>query len=299
MVLMAAAALCGCEPKPLTWQDGSLKLKPKGEDEVTIALGRVGGANHSRQAAQWRDEIESETRWKGVFVVDQEGFSQMCWNKYPSIEAARGDLKKAKEYVRNDGTHTWKPFASAAIQQLPGKSVGPAEWDLTQQNDMYVFTVEVGIFYDVPDADPPYMGRKDIAVAYCKELREDGLEAYFFHGPSQSSVTIGLFTKTSMRETKAAGDDGIKRAPILTIVDERIRKILTSDRFKFICVNGKTELLPALDPQTGKPKVDSKGKPVKISRPSAVMQIAKGKPGAAQPAAAPAPDNQLDLMTLP
>ncbi|MCE5326503.1 MAG: hypothetical protein LLG01_08810 [Planctomycetaceae bacterium] len=290
MIVLAAGVitLCGCEPRSMSWQGSGLAPKSKDGDEVTIVLGAVRGAEHSRQAAQWRGEIEQETGWKNVFAVDQEGFSQICWNKYPSIEAARGDLKKAKEYVRSDGTHRWKPFISAAIQQLPGKSVGPAEWDLTQQKDMYVYTIEVGVFYDVPEAN--YTGRKNIAVEYCKQLRDDGLEAYYFHGPSQSSVTVGLFPRTSMQEKPADQSDGVKRPPVLTIVDDRITKILASERFKYLCVNGRQELVLLKDPKTGQP--------AKVARPCAVLQISKPKMPAA-PAGSAAPVSRQDLMTLP
>ncbi|MCE5277628.1 MAG: hypothetical protein ABFD92_01870 [Planctomycetaceae bacterium] len=297
MIVLAGGviALCGCEPRSMSWQGERLAPKPKDADEVTIVLGAVRGAEHSRQAAQWRDEIERETGWKNVFVVDQEGFSQMCWSKYPSIEAARSDLKKAKEYVRSDGTNTWKPFISAAIQVLPGKPVGPPEWDLTQQKDLYVYTVEVGVFYDMPErtiegTNQKYVGRKQFAVDFCKELRDAGFEAYYFHGPSQSSVTVGLFPRTSMQETPVDQGDGVKRPPVLTIIDERIRKILTTDRFKYLCVNGRQELVLAKDRNTGQP--------TKVARPCTVLQISKPKTPAA-PATPAGPANRNDLMTLP
>ncbi|MCD6365887.1 MAG: hypothetical protein J7M14_08430, partial [Planctomycetes bacterium] len=124
--------------------------------------------------------------WKGLFLVTKSGHSELFWGRYRSIASARKNLIKAKEYRNAMGR---RPFLSAITVPLPGKDVGPPEWSLLNAKGTY--TLQVATYYDVPKQN--YFGRKRSAVEECRKLRELGYEAYYYHGPVRSHVTIGTF----------------------------------------------------------------------------------------------------------
>ncbi len=96
---------------------------------------------------------------------------------------------KNLEKIRQFAIDGRQPFRSAAILPLTGRenqsSVNP--YDLKP----YVgfFTLQIG-FYD-EQYGPDFRQAAEEAV---RILREDGEEAYFYHGPIRSLITIGLFT---------------------------------------------------------------------------------------------------------
>jgi hypothetical protein len=194
----------------------------------TILLCVTRGENHMAEARNIKGVVERSLSWNEVFVVNKAGWSEVYRGRYVSMEEAQGDLKKARTWRDSLGA---QPFAQAMVMALPGKEVGPPEWNLLRTTG--VFTVVVAEFYDVPESS--YVGRKDFAVRCCREFRAEKLEAYYYHGPAKSFVCIGSFPEASYPSVQEGGE--IKRV----VKDERIKTILK--RFPFLAVNGRQEVL--------------------------------------------------------
>jgi hypothetical protein len=273
VLLLAAAAStasAGIEdwfkPKPKPDTSGGAK---DGNFTILLYLCRGDGMPHTEQAKLYKANTEKYAGWENLFIVHKEDHSLLFWGKYARLDDAQPNLKKAKEYLTPAKI---KVYAKAIVVPLPGKEdVGPPEWNLDNTDPNYVYTVLVAEFHDVPEQD--YVGRRDFAVQYCKQLRGEGRLAFYRHSEIESVVTVGLFKKSAITDTPKDGKI------IRTINDSGITKLL--QQFPKLAVNGCEELVPAaapktvndVDPKTGrvivKVIVDSKtGKMVKVATPS-------------------------------
>ena len=216
----------------------------------TILLFADDNPTHVSTVKRYKQATEQDTGWEGLYVLHKQGRSELYWGKYETVEDARENLQEAKDYVPPIGVPIYQ---KAVVVPLPGKSFGPPEWNLENADGTY--SVLVARFYDVPEAD--YVGRKQFAVDYARQLREEGEQAYYYHAAAQSLVTIGAFPNNSVRMVSS----GKKVKP--KIVDPRIKAIM--ERHEFLAVNGRRELV-TLPAQGGARRSYTRSYPVHIPK---------------------------------
>lgn len=233
---IAIAVLAGCEPMSLT-PDVPQGGTACGDEEWTIVLMSFWGPNHIEESERFLHNTEARTGWKNLRVIHQEGNSELQWGKYCTVPEAGADLKRARAFKAPGSGELL--YGKAMVIPLPGARVGPAEWDLaeTKTGDL---SVQVAVFFDVPEKN--YTGRKHLAVEYCRQLRSEGYEAYFFHSTARSAVSIGLFPAKAVRRRP-------NTSPVqYEILDPRMREIMI--KFPKLAVNGREELMTMIDPKT-------------------------------------------------
>ncbi len=280
-------ALCGCQNATMQGSAGSSGgssllgnlTKPSGPanpappssdiDQFTILLRSHGGPDHVQEAELFRKRLTVDEGWKDVYVIHKDNHSELCWGTYPSIKDAGPNLQKAREFtVRGE-----RIFEVAAVVVLPGKDVGPPEWNISNAKGFY--TVLVAEFYDVPEAQ--YLGRKGFAVKYCEQLRKDGMEAYYMHGPSKSFVYVGSFPETAIRKVELQ-DEMVR--PV--VQDKNMLEIMR--KIPLLAVNGNSQRLRTVDNATGKPRnVDIGSYAVPIPKKGIDSGDAITRPGNAKP----------------
>lgn len=288
LLTIAAAGMAGCGPKI-----------SQGDDAYTILLKSFTGPGHVTQSKRYKENTEGIAGWKGLYVVHRDQHSDLCWGKYPSIEAAQPDLKKAKA-LRSD--LNLPVYQRPMVIHVPGKHVGPLKWDISAAAEKGAYyTVLIATFYNVPEATigrshKRYVGRKKFAVDLCRKLRKEGYEAYYDHGPVQSNVMIGAFPESAVRTVYQ------KRIAMHKVVDPQARRILANPRFRFLAVNNRRKQIVRKDPRTGKttardelsmliripPRKDANDDPTSHYRPGyAEPRQTPGDPAGAQPAVGP------------
>jgi len=226
------------------------------DEKYTIRLYVLPSSDHIERIKSFKAQTEQGTGWKGLFVERKEHYSELYWGRYATYSEAEKNLKRAREYRTPMGVAA---YANARIVEYAGFDPGPSEWDLANAPGAY--TVVVAVFYDVP-ADK-YFGRKKYAVTYCEHLRSKSEEAYYWHGPARSTVTIGSFPETSVT---MVDDGGLKRPDIR---DPAIQAIL--DRYPYLAVNGYQELIWEVDPVTRRPRKEpARTYPAHIPRENSV-----------------------------
>jgi hypothetical protein len=241
ILLVLAAAIGGCNG------DNSISgSQPSagGEDRYTILLYTFTGPSHAADAERWKSNTVAATGWKDLRVVHEDGASLLYWGNYPSVKAAEPDVRKAKAYRAPNGEQI---YAQAIAGPMPGAGFGPPEWDLLSSKGVY--TVLIGVYYDEPDKN--YVGRKKFAVETVRQLRQQGYEAYYFHGPVRSHVSVGSFPVTSVEMLS----DGTSLKPL--VKDPRIEAILK--QFPNLSVNGagvRQAVGFEIDPLTKQAKID-------------------------------------------
>ena len=186
MAAVLVGALAGCTPVTPSEING----------EYTIRLMGAEGANHVQRINAYKEHTEQETGWTGLYVVIKGNFSELYWGKYPTEKAALGDLERAKNFRTHLGIQA---FPKPVILPIPGSDTGPPEMNLA--NAKGVYTVLIATFHDDPARD--YFGQyRRFAVENCKDLRQKGEEAYFYHAAGQSIVTIGCFDASAIKQVK-------------------------------------------------------------------------------------------------
>ncbi len=211
--------------------------KPRTSQEQYTLLLHVASnpSGHKQQVLEYKTNTERLTNWKGLYVVHNPDHSELYWDKYAMTKDAVGNLKKAKKFRTPSGLAV---YAKSIIVPLPGKDIGPAKWNLVNADGRY--TVVIAVFFDVPKED--YYNRREIAVQYCRQLREKGEKAFFHHGISVSRVTIGTFDKSAIRTIRKG------RRTRSEIRSQHMQAVV--DRYPYLAVNGRQEIRTVLNPKT-------------------------------------------------
>ena len=217
---------------------------------------------HIQDAEYYQQSLTNNLKWKGVFVVNKAGVSELFWGRYGSPAAAQANLRIAKAHRTQTGT---QPFSQAFVVPLPGKDIGPAAWNLRNAKGLY--TLLLATFQDDPSRN--YVGRKKFALDYCKRLRDGGYEAYFYHGPVISLVTVGLYGADAVSHQSGNGPGGGIESYLLT--DPKV-KALQRD-FPYLAINGNTE---------SQVSRNAKGNTVSTPKKTALIQIPREESAAGE-----------------
>lgn len=204
----AAAAIllstvAACEPKVRVVHDGWGGLKALADDKPvvldpddpdsrqvwTIELERFAGPDRLKKAQALSDRLTSEAGLPGVRIQDRAGFAILSVGRIydPSTSTGRSLLAQ----VRSASLDGIQPYRDA--QYSPTVTGGIQVFDplnLKQFPGMY--TLQVG-FYDSRFGEDFRAAAEKAAHV----LREQGDEAYFYHGRHRSMVTVGLFDYAS------------------------------------------------------------------------------------------------------
>ena len=96
------------------------------------------------------------------------------------------------------GRRTVWPFQLATMSTLPGGRGSHPEWLLDKAKGYY--SLQIAVFYNTGEMRQ----RKYAAEEYCRLLREQGAEAYYYHGPVNSIVCVGSFPKEAIQTLQKA-----------------------------------------------------------------------------------------------
>ena len=254
--------------------DSDMPTAPK-DAEYTIYCQGFAGADHLERSRALRRLLRDNTPLKDWYVVHGTNQSTLYYGFYRSIdprdpanadEGARAmrDLKSIRTMVDSRGFRLFSASLPVLLD-APDPSANPA-WDLTRSGAFW--SLEIGVYRDSPD-------RKQAAVDAVRDARAHGIEAYYYHGETSSSVCIGAWPKEAVREidTGAQNDDpdtplyvtaeplspdkakgiearGLKPvAPQVQLMDPTLTD--TMRRFPEHAINGEVLTRRVKDPTTG------------------------------------------------
>lgn len=190
-----------------------------GQAQYTILLCTFNEpTTHSQDAKTYKSRLEQATRWQGMFILDRATDSSLFMGQFRAPQDAKSTLDRVKKYRTQNNLQI---FNMAILVPIPGTQVGLPEWDLARNKGAYSYLV--AIYQNDPKAQPPYLQCQQDAVAACKSLRDQGYEAYYFHGVNDSSVTIGTFGPNAIREQAEQVQTSADPQPIT------VRKVVVVD----------------------------------------------------------------------
>jgi len=268
IILIFALLLIGCDDSfaPKTsgsgdvssggggWNLGGQQKFAHDAEPQTILLQLFEGPDHVDRAVSQKNYLADTLQWHDVYVVHEDDHSILYMGSYGSDGASQrqiqANLAKAKNFRMANGV---QPFVKAIVIAKPGTAdEGPSEWNLKNAKGYY--SVLVDIQYDVPQSG--YYGRKQRAVMDCRNLRKQGYDAYYFHGPYKSGVAVGTFPETSIKTVMVKARHPITHNEFevekKVIVDPKMKKVFQDFPEMLIC--GNTEKTVEIYYENGRPK---------------------------------------------
>ena len=200
VLLLSCLLLSGCEletrvvrsswdnlpadPKPR--QNPDAYSDPAGGQGWSIRIVEVKGTDRYGHAQHLAQQLRELTGLADLWIEDKDDTVSVYHGRFTSATdpAIRSALTKIQD-VRIDDE---KPFAEARLVPLLGDGRMIADpFDLRQFIGYY--SLRIG-FYDA-NYDGDFRAAAEEAV---RTLREEGEEAYYYHGPFRSIITIGVFS---------------------------------------------------------------------------------------------------------
>jgi hypothetical protein len=173
------------DPKPRQNQNTNGYQDAAGGQGWAIQLVQLTGNTRHDQAKELAQHIRTQTTLADIWIEDMSDVATLYHGRFQqaSDPAIRDALANVQQIELND-TH---PFADSKLVPLIGDGRVIADpFDLRQFSGYY--SLQIG-FYDQA------FGKdfREAAEQAIRSLREDGHEAYYYHGPHRSIIAIGVF----------------------------------------------------------------------------------------------------------
>ena len=202
-----------------------------GDSAWSIVVATFEGPAHEANAEQQRGLAVSRTSSAAWWVQSGPDSSVLYYGKYPSAQdkQARADLAQVRRLMR-DGIVPRDPNLGGALVPVnlsqPSGEIG--ELDLrsvpvrrSDEGEELVYTLQIG-FYESRTRQEA----RDAAEQAARALRSEGVEAYYFHGPNLSMLTVGTF-----------GEDGAMQDGQRFVYSQEVQDIQRD--FPYNMVNGR------------------------------------------------------------
>ena len=201
-------------------------VTPPKDAKWTIFCTVVGGPGHSQRAKQFKAELAEATKSGKWYVVHEEDKSTIYYGFYRTIDrgtkegvmaqADRAELAKLKNRAGE------LPLQLCSFLQLDRPAPqASAEWDLGSysRNPRQFWSLQIAA-YTADATDKDGHDRKWAAVESVRELRAQGIPAFFHHSDAISIVCVGMWPEEAVKRQSGgnrAGNAGTEN-PDATIV---------------------------------------------------------------------------------
>ena len=170
----------GQNPRNEPYQD------PAGGQGWAIQVTRFSGPTRHDQARELVEQLRNQTHLDDFWIEDQGNTATVYQGRFqkasdPAIRTALANVQK----IELDGL---RPFVGSQLVPLVGGGrLITDPYDLRQFIGYY--SLQIGFYDEAFGKDFRQAAEQAVRV-----LREEGYEAYYYHGPYRSLVTIGVFS---------------------------------------------------------------------------------------------------------
>jgi len=166
----ALAAVAGCQTADTR----------TGEPTLTALLLEYEGPEAVESARRLAGELKAQGLQE-VFTVEGDQYASVCAGRFDSWKDPEADrmLHRIRRIRDAQGQY---PFVGVVLMPVP-EPLPKNPWPLRDADGQYTLIV----------ASWQNPGRMARAQAYARDLRAKGHEAYVYHGPSKSTVSVGAF----------------------------------------------------------------------------------------------------------
>ena len=221
------------QPAPPAVAEAQAAPIPSPDSRFTLLCSIFTGPGHYKRAEEMKAKLAAASNLAGFYLVRGDGQTTIYHGFYREFEAANNPAaaaiaqadKRAIESALDPAGMTIVRNAIFVPMESPDP-VAPPEWDLRNAKGFY--SLQIAAYKDHPD-------RKQAAVDSVRDMRKAGIDAYFFHGPTTSSVCVGAWPKEAVvqqnvEEVRAASGNPLvvlppgMSAPSQPVLDSRGRK---------------------------------------------------------------------------
>jgi hypothetical protein len=179
-------------------EDESLGERATRINAWAILLEEFTGSNATAEAQQRMGYLQTQVRLTGLWLRTEHRRVSLYRGQYTNetLPEAQFDLEQVQK-VEIDGE---RPYENALVVSLAGDGrTALTRWDLRLYPGYY--SLQIGV-YD-SQFGPNY---KKAAEDFAESIRRTGKQAYYYHGPNRSMVTVGLFTDDDFELVEGQGN---------------------------------------------------------------------------------------------
>ncbi len=171
------------DPKPRQTPDAY--KDPAGGQGWAIQVIQLPGPSRHTEAIELVKQLRAKSSLADLWVLDDGQVATIYHSRFTrASDPAIPDALAKVQQIEIEGV---KPFAQSQLVPLVGGSRAIADpFDLRQFIGYY--SLQIG-FYDQNFGG----GFREAAEQAVRSLREDGHEAYYYHGPYRSIIAVGVF----------------------------------------------------------------------------------------------------------
>ncbi len=158
----------------------------------TIVLASFGGDSAFERAQAFLIQVQQSTNLRDAYVAERPRGVIVAYGGYDAYDEPRAvrDLERVRTTQMQGRNLFQRSFLSPNSTAIGRGSI--PELNLATVRERFGssarYTLQVGV-YESPDAREAARSAEEAAVA----LRRDGELAFYYHGPTRSMVTIGVF----------------------------------------------------------------------------------------------------------
>jgi len=193
-VALAALLGVGCDQSKTTNRSSDNLDENLGDREWAVAMDMLVGQGHDVYAQQRVRSLAGQTGMTEFWSVNEGTRSMVYFGRYdsPTDAQAQEDLAKLRQLAAAGRIEAGTINLTPVVEPLTGKA-DPHDLRAVRTPGA-VYTLQVG-FYDKNFGE----GWREAAEQAVDAYREDGENAYFYHGPNRSLVTIGIFGRAAAK----------------------------------------------------------------------------------------------------
>jgi hypothetical protein len=245
------------KPKPVVPKEEI--VVPPVDAHWTLFVASFDGPTHVQDAKAAKEQLRIATNSNKFYVVHEDARSLVYYGFYKDIDRTSKDGKTAqgdKEYLMGLKTSSGEsPLAGIHFEAINSPTPdGPAQWDLSKmtRNADHYWSLQIAAYTEDGRAEKPgdVADRKSAAVESVKALRAHGVEAYFYHGETVSSVCVGVWPENAVK--RQSGGDSRGNAASANPNDEvlvapdlppNVKSVRSPDGHRLTTLTTKLEIL--------------------------------------------------------
>lgn len=232
---------------------GSGRVKP-GASDWSISLASFGPESDPGAAQRMLSKIRGLPGMSEAFV-DSRGRTQvLAYGRYdaPGSAKATKDLQRIRELTL-DGV---KPFVHAMLTPPAGEQSAGSVPELELRNarrvhgDDVKYTLQIGVYWRSDGVEPTAKELTEFRATAEKaaaDLRREGEEAYYYHGPRKSMVTIGAFNEKEY-------DPSPQQKNPLALPNQAPRLLKLREKYPYNLENGRA--IKRMNPGASEGRID-------------------------------------------
>ncbi len=182
---MPVSATASATPGRANGTESAAPVAPAGA-QWTLYCRTIRGPLHVEESIRFKSQLTLTPQLKAWYLVHNDDDSIVCYGYYSNSSDSQAKSDKRRIEAMQD-IHGQPVFTGVCLQPIASPDPdAPLEWNLAKLPARKYWSLQIAAFRDIPD-------RKKAAVDAVREARKMGIEAYYFHGATISSVCIGAW----------------------------------------------------------------------------------------------------------